>query len=574
MVTNKTMKAKTNKKKEIKRQNIISLLIGIGIVIFVNIIGNYLYTRIDLTSENRYTLTPATKKLIKEVDDYVYFKVYLEGEMPAGFKKLSKATKEILDEFRAYNNLIEYTFIDPSIDEDKKDLYKILMEKGLKPTTVQVQKTGSASQQMIFAGAIISYHSRDIVIDLLNNQIGVATESVINNSIESLEYALASSIKKITTVQKPKIGLLRGIKGPRNIELTSAFDELSEFYNVQEVFLNEKLKALDNFKALIIAKPDSIFSDKDKFIIDQYIMNGGKVLWFIDGVKANMDSLRFSNEMIGIGQENGIDDMLFKYGVRINKNILLDLNCLQIPFVTGQVGNQPQMSMLPWYYFPLVSSSSNHPIVNNLNFIKTEFISTIDSVNVPGIKKTVLLQSSKYAKALNSPSRINLEISKKQPPEGFFNKSFLPVAMLLEGEFESSFENRLTEDVLNSKEINFKNKSIPTKMIVVADGDIFKNQIHRGEDGKLYPLPLGFDKYIKQSFGNKDFVLNAVNYLCDDSGLLLSRTKKITLRLLDITKTNKSKLAIQVLNIIMPIFIILIIGLAISMKKKNKFSKK
>ncbi len=563
-----------NKKKEIKRQNVISLFIGIAFIILFNIISSYVFTRFDLTSEKRYTLSEPTRAMLKKLDDHVYFKVYLDGEMPAGFKKLSKATKELLDEFRAYNNLVEYTFIDPSLDEDKKDLYKILMQKGLKPTTVQTQKSGSSSQQVVFAGAIVTYKNRDIVVVLLNNQIGVASENVINNSIEALEYGFASSIKKLSVITKQRIAVINGIKGLRDLELQSAINDLSEFYAIGRISLDEQLRALENYDALIIAKPDSAFTEKDKFIIDQFVMRGGKVLWLLDGIKMEMDSLRFNNDAMALIQDNNVDDMLFKYGVKVNKNAVLDMNCLPIPFVTGQVGNQPQITNLPWFYFPLLSNANNHPIVNNLNLVKTEFASTIDTVSSSNVKKTILLRTSKYSKVINAPCRVSLELSKKQPPEGFFNKSSLPVAVLLEGEFTSNYVNRINQDIIESKDINFKEKSVPTKMIIVADGDVIKNQIFKKEDGSYYPLPLGFDKYIKQSFGNRDFILNAVNFLCDESGLLLSRSKNITLRMIDSNKTTKNKLAIQFANIILPITIILIFGFFVFMQKKRKFTLK
>jgi ABC-2 type transport system permease protein len=344
---------------------------------------------------------------------------------------------------------------------------------------------------------------------------------------------------------------------------------LSEYYNIKRLKINEQLKALQNIDAIVIAKPDSAFSEKDKFIIDQFIMRGGKALWLIDRTDANMDSLSKSSNFMALTKDLNLDDMLFKYGVRINTNLVQDLQAVPIPIVIGYIGNQPQQKFFPWFYFPLLMPYAKHPIVNNLNAIKAEFISTIDTVGAKGIIKTPLLHTSKYAKVLPTPVRVSINMLREEPKIEQFNKSFQPLAVLLEGEFESNFKNRLAPELLDSKEINFKEKGIPTKMIVVADGDIIKNQVQYST-GRA--MPLGYDKYTNEVYGNKNFILNAMNYLLDDSGLIGARSKEIKLRLLDIDKLKRERTSWQFLNVVTPLLLVVLYGLIRFYWRKRKYT--
>jgi len=568
----------TVKKKQLKTQNLIQLLLSMVIIVLINIIGSYLFFRIDLTSDKRYSLSDATKELLKKVDDIVYFKVYLEGDFPAGFKRLSKETKEMLDEFRAYNKNIQYEFINPSKVKDKEDvksIYQQLISKGLEPTTIMVKKAGSSSQQVIFPGALVTYKDKVLPLQLLKNQIDVNSENILNNSIQSLEYGISNTIKKITTVYKPKIAFIEGHGELSKEDVADITSSLSDYYDVSRITINHKLKSLDLIKAIIIAKPDTIIDEKDKYIIDQFIMKGGKVLWLIDPVYATMDSLQKNNETVGFSPRLNLDDMLFNYGVRLNRNLMMDLQSSSIPMVTGRVGNQPQISMVPWYYFPVITPLINHPVVNNLNSVKFEFVSSLDTIAIEGVKKTFLLTSSKNTRLVNSPCRISLDIIKKLPDERLFNKSNIPVAVLLEGEFQSLYQNRLMDDfLLNMKEAKaeFVEVSKKNKMIVVSDGDIIKNQFQLSGD-KFVPLPLGYDKYSRISYGNKDFILNAINFLCDDSGLISARSKVLTLRLLDKTKIAGNRLYWQLFNTILPVLLVVLFGIIQQLRRKRKFAR-
>lgn len=564
------------KRKNTKKQNITTLVLSLLIIIFVNIIGSFVYTRFDLTSEKRYTLSDATKKLVKNLDDIVYFKIYLEGDFPAGFRRLRNETREMLNQFRAYSDNIEYEFINPSDGSDKKyikNLYQQLVEKGLQPTNLQVKNNqGGTSQQIIFPGAIVTYKGRELPLQLLNSQIGIAPEAVLNNSIQSLEYNVASVIKKLSVIDKPKIAFLEGQGELDSYETGSIASSLAEYYSVERIAINQKLKSLDKFKAIIIAKPDSVFQDKDKFIIDQFIMKGGKVLWLIDPVFASMDSLQKTNETMGIANDINISDMLFKYGVRLNYNLIQDLTAMPIPIKTGNLGAQAQLDYLPWYFFPLIMPSKNNPIINNLNAIKFEFASSIDTIESKDIKKTILLTTSRYSRTLRTPVLISLDILKKEPETKLFNKPELPVAVLLEGEFHSVFKNRIPEEIANNKEIDFRTKSVANRMIVISDGDVIKNQLQK-YNGSLYPLPLGYDKYTRETLGNKDFIMNCVDYLCDETGLISVRSREIKLRLLDKTKYSNNKVFWQVLNTGLPVLLIFVFALIQSFFRKRKYGK-
>lgn len=577
----------TDKKKNSKRSNIIQLFLGIVILLLVNIIAGFIFTRFDLTAEKRYSLAPATKKMLKGLKDEVVFKVYLEGDLPPGFRRLANETKEMLDEFRAYSKHIQYVFVDPSANPDPKernDGYKLLAERGLQPTEIRVNKKGQASQLIIFPGAMVSYGSHEIPVQLVQSQLGQEADKALNTSVQSLEYNLASGLEKLTAPVKPQIAFIQDQGELSQPETVYAQDALSEFYNVERISINHKISSLtfrlkgtsgdklvNKYRAIIIAKPTKPFDEKDKFLIDQFIMRGGKVLWLVDPVFASMDSLQKYNSTMGLVNNVNLDDMLFNYGVRMNTDLVMDKIALPIPVKTGQIGDQPQFDFFPWYYFPVLTPSISHPIVNGLNAIKTEFISSIDTVMVQGVKKTILLTTSPYSRKVNAPVYIDLEILKKPADPNQFNQGPQPVAVLLEGNFVSSFMFRIPPELADNKDLQFLPKSRkPSKMIIVGDGDIIKNQFHLSQG---YALPLGYDQYTRQTFGNKDFLLNAINYLCDDSGLISVRSRELKLRMLDSTRIESQRLFWQILNLVLPIFLILIFSFIKLRIRARKYSR-
>jgi len=578
----------SKRKNKIKKNNLVQLLLSLLILLFINIISYYVFTRIDLTSEKRYTLSASTKKYLKQIDDVMYFQVYLEGEFPAGFKRLRSETKEMLDEFRAYNDNIQYTFINPSEGEDKKKIqntYQQLVNKGIQPTNIKVKTTDGSSQQWIFPGALVTYRQKEVPVQLFTNQLGTPSDQVLNNSVQNLEYNLISAIRKLLVKNKPRVAFTRG-HGELGLDrLADIIYSLSDYYAVDTVNIGGKINSLmvrgtkekpllNKYSALIIAKPDSAFNEKDKYFIDQFVMHGGRILWLLDPVIVSMDSLQKSNETLAFAIDRNLDDMLFKYGVRINTNLLLDMNALPIPAVTGQYGGQPKVELMPWYYFPVIMPSVKHPIVTNLNAIKMEFASTIDTVGGKGIKKTVLLTSSKYSKVVNTPARISLDLLQSVPDERDYNKSYLPVAVLLEGSFQSVYVNRLPPEMISDvRSFDFKEKSPETKMIVISDGDVIKNQLDKKTGN---PYPLGFDQYTGETFGNKDFILNCIDYMCDDSGIISVRSREVKMRLLDPKKLKNAgtKLSMQLINTIGPVLLILIFGMIQLIVRKYRFTRK
>lgn len=578
-------------KKEIRKnreRSLIQLFVGIAAIFLINLIAAQIYLRFDLTEEKRYTLSDATIQMLEELDDYAYFKVYLEGDFPAGFKKLRNETRDMLEEFKAYSPFIEYTFINPSgiADNEKREsLIQELIEKGLQPTNLHVNKKEGSSRILIFPGLILEYKGHEVPIELLNAQMGVSPERVLNNSIETLEFNLASALLKMLEIKKPTVAFLDGHGELKGAHLAGIAQSLSEFYLLGSLRIGGQMSSLfavDTAKkqildqpiidALIIAQPTKPFSEADKYVIDQYIMHGGKVFWLIDPVAANMDSLQRSSQTIALKNELNLEDQLFKYGVRLNSHLLLDLNARSIPIVTGMIGNQPQQELLPWLYFPVLMPQSQHPIVRNLNTIMTEFPSTLDTVSVDNVKKTVLLQSSLYSRLISTPAVIDLALLEEQPDAANYQAPPQPIVVLLDGKFKSLFANRIPPALQD----NFalppkKDESKKTSMLVSADGDIIKNQLHFNQH---YPLPLGFDQFTRQTYGNKDFIINAMNYLTQENGLINIRSREITLRMLDKNKVEENLIFIQVLNVFLPLVLILLLGLLLSYIRKVKYTVK
>ena len=572
-----------------RKKDLTFLVVGLIIVLLVNYIGSFAFERFDLTSEKRFTLSETSKDLASNIDDIIYVKVYLDGDFPAGYKRLRDETKEMLDEFRAYSNgNLEYEFINPSESADQKirhEIYKQLYKQGLRPTDLSEKSNDGFSNKIIWPGAVFLYKGKELPVQLLKSQIGAKPEAMLNNSIESLEYEIANAINNLTTKKVSKVAFVDGHGELTKLETAAIAESLSEFYVVDRVNIDGNLNSLTErvmadstkaytvrikYDAIIIAKPTYKFPEKDKFIIDQYIMYGGRVVWLIDPVFASMDSLQTSNITMAIPMDLNLDDQLFTYGVRINTNIVQDIKSAPIPIITGMVGNQPKTEMFPWFFFPLLTPANSHPIVNNLNALKGEFVSNIDTIANKGIRKTGLLKTSQYSKVSSAPTRIGLDMVRFEPDQTQFNAGHQIIAVLLEGKFESVYKNRMTPQIRDANEINFKEESVENKMIVIADGDVAKNGVNK-RTGEY--LALGFDRYTRQEFGNKDFMLNVVGYLCDDSGLMSVRSKKLKIRLLDKTVLKNDKFDWQLINTILPIGLILLFGLAHYFDRKKKFTK-
>jgi ABC-2 type transport system permease protein len=580
-----------NKRKNLKKNQIVSFLVTVVIVVVLNVIGSFVFTRFDLTSEKRYTLSPTTKDILNGLDDYVYFKVYLEGDFPAGFKKLRRETKEMLDEFRAYTKYIDYEFINPSESGDaaeRNDTYRQLYQAGLNPTNlVDKNSDGSTKQMVIWPGALVSYcNNTEIAIDLLENQLGQSSEEALNASMQNLEFRLIDAVKKVTRLQRPNIAFIQGHGELETQDVYDIVQTLAQNYVVDTVTINGRVdalihrtqyedrdvKAFASYDAIVIAKPTQSFDEKDKFLIDQYIMHGGKVLWLVEPVYATMDSLQSQESTIGLEQDLNLDDMLFKYGVRLNRDLLLDLNCAALPIRTGQVAGQAQLEFFRWYYFPLLQAASNHPMVRNMNSIKSDFVSSVDATtSANGIEQIPLLKTSDYTKVSGTPVFISLAMLRQSPDKRMFSSKGKNVAYLLKGTFPSLYANRIPQEIVDDQATDFMEESKPTAMIVVADGDLIRNQI---DIKRKTPLPLGYDQFTQNTYANKEFIENAISYLVDGEGLIDIRSRELKVRLLDMTKINQERAKWQVINTLVPIALIIALGFVMAFIRKKKYSKK
>jgi len=444
--------------------------------------------------------------------------------------------------------------------------------KGLQPTNVQVNKDDEFAQKIIIPGALVYYHGKELPINFLKNQFGQNPEEVINSSIELLEYEISNLLRKALLEKSKKIAIIDDHGELGRWEIAEAQAMLGDFYQVERLPLGIQVpEKLNEYAGIIIAKPRFEFPGFDKFKIDQYIMNGGKVLWLLESQHAEMDSLRAGNLFVTTSYPTQLEDMLFRYGIRINNGIVQDLQCNAIPVLSGMRDGVPQQKLLPWPYFPVAAPIIDHPIVKGIDPVWFQFTASIDTLANKQIKKTVLLQSSPYSRIISAPARVDLNVSRLDlQPEMFRRKSngSFPLAVLLEGSFTSVFEYRF--DAQKNPGMAFKNKVDNNKMIVIADGDVIRNQFKKST-GEVFPL--GFDRYTNEQFGNKKFIQNCIDYLCDDSGIIEVRAKEITLRLLDKGKIKKEKVFWILLNTCLPLVFILLVGITNQYIRKKKYTQ-
>ena len=575
-------------RKEMERSQWIEMGVTLVAVVSISVISNFLFLRMDLTSERRYTLSKATKEMLKEVDEPVLFRVYLEGDFPADFKRLRRETKEMLNQFRAYNRYIDYEFVNPNDFESREEqqvFYEKLAKKGIQPSQIRVGGNGEMKTQIVIPAADVYYKSRETSVQLLQNQQYVSDADLLNNSIENLEYVLGSAISGLARGEKRTIGFLQGhgeLNGPQLYDIQR---ELQEHYSLEYVTIDGQIQALTAHKQnstdssyrfynlydmLIVAKPTQPFSEKDQYILDQYIMYGGKVLWLIDPMDADLDSLAAHGSAVSSRLPLGLDEMLFSYGVRLNADLVMDIRCRPIPMQVGMVGDKPQFSYVPWYYFPEIVPLSQHPIVRNLDLIKTDFVSSIDLID-NDIQKTVLLTTSEYSRVKNAPAVIDLADATPNPIRQLYNRQNLPIAVLLEGSFKSAWRNRLVSQFTDQAAMGYREQSDETKMIVISDGDIIRNDFLASE-GKV--LPLGYDRFTYTQYANKDLLINAVNYLAGDNGMLASRSRSIKLRKLDVMKVKEERTKYQVINIAVPLLLLGAAAVATTIARRKKYRKK
>jgi ABC-2 type transport system permease protein len=575
-----------------RRTDLFNLFLSIGILFFLAFILTFVFFKLDLTEEKRHTLTEPTKEMLGSLEDKVFVRCYLTGEFPAGFKRLEQNIKERLDEFRDYSNSqIEYEFIDPYSSGDKKTIEETenaLYEKGLRFTRLSYEENGAQQSKLIWPGAIIEYRGKEYPVQFFKSDMPEPSDEMINSSVNSLEFELASNLRKALRKDKPAVAIIQGHGELLPIEMADYLNGLEQNYAIDIVTIDERINALSDkveslpqrknlYDAIIIAKPDSAFSDKDRVIIDQYIMNGGKVLWMVDPVLTDLDSLRAQQQTMGVSNEMGLYEMLFEYGARINRNIVIDFQAAPIAFDAGPMGNQRNIQMFSWYYSPLLFPPANaHPIVANLDPIKYEFASSIDTVNSsPLVKKIPILRSSELSKALKTPVRINTSVV--ELGMDYFKQGAMPnqiMALMMEGQFNSAFKDQLPLAIRQDPVIAYKESSVPTAMMVIADGDVVRNAVMETPQGPV-PQALGFDRYAKRViYDNKEFLLNAMNYLLDDKALISVRSRTIKLRKLDDSVVAANRTRIQIENAALPIFVLLIIGGIQVYVRKKKWTKK
>ncbi len=548
-------------------------------LLLINIISGQFFFRWDLTEERRYSLSNSTIRILEELENPIYVEVFLEGELPNDLKRLRQSIKETLDEFRVYSgDKLNYEFRNPSESDDpaqNREVIKHLVDRGIKPTTLFVNEGDQRTEKVIFPGAIVNFLDLQVPVQFLTGDPSAPPQVQLNQSIENLEFELISSIKQLSNRRKKKIGFLQGHGELNPIEAGDFLQSAGQVYEIKRIRLQsavtgefEGLINLLDFDALILAKPDSAFNDQDKFKLDQYVVKGGKLIMFVDGMVADIDSVGESG-MISTGQQLNLDDLFFNWGFRINKNLVQDQFSAAIPLVVGYLGNRPQYQMMKWPYFPLLNTFSDHPISRNSQPLYSKFISTIDTVNAKGIKRTSLVWTSSKTRAIPSPVKVDFNEVRNPPPDELFNKGNMTVALLSEGVFKSFFRGRISNNTATA--FDFKESDQASQILVFSDGDLIKNDIN-SKTGT--PYPLGYDKFSQLTFGNEPFIMNALDYLLDDTGIIEARTKTVILRPLDPDKTREYSTLMKSLNIGAPLFLLFLAGLLIQFSRKRKYSRK
>ncbi|HTN44971.1 MAG TPA: gliding motility-associated ABC transporter substrate-binding protein GldG [Flavipsychrobacter sp.] len=573
---------KSIKRSKQQKQAVIRIVMLALILIFVNILASRFHTSLDLTREKRFTLSNATKRMLRDTKNPVVVDVYLKGELPSGFQKLREATREKLQSFKAIAGAnFSYTFSDPfeGVAEDRRQkVIDNLYEKGVEPLELNSKERQNSVKQIIFPYAIVRYMGKEQPVKLLDNFFGMSPLQVLNHSESLLEYKLANALHKLQTTQKQQIAYLMGNGEQLGAQTFDIFNALNQYYKVDTIDIHDNY-FIDHkrYSAIVINKPTLPFDDKDKFKIDQYVMRGGKVLWALDPLHTPVDSLQQTGQFITTDYGLNLDDQLFKYGVRLNSDLVEDAQlCNPIPLITGTLSNgQPQIELRPWTFLPIFIPTSKHPIVNNMDAIMGRFVSSLDTIDKTGNTKTILLESSTYSRSDPAPVRVSLSMIRFTPEVKYFNKPFRPTAVLIEGKFSSVFENRMAPEFLATLRDSIKYPFQPTteaesKMIVIADGDMFLND--RSQNTGLEEM--GYWRYTGNRFSNKDFLLNCLEYLTDPHSMLEARSKDLKLRILDTKRVETERTQWQAINVGVPIALILVFASVYFFFRKRRYEQK
>ena len=552
-----------------RTSDILKFLIGIMLLVILNQLAGRFPARWDLTEERRFSIQPPTKELLRNLQDQVYIDVYLEGELPAGFARLRKSIKETLDEFKVYaGDNLQYKFVDPSqatASASRNQFYASLAEKGIQPSNVIDTRDGQRIEKLVFPGAVVAQGTQETGVLLLKGNKGAGPDQQLNQSIEGLEYEFASAIRGLSSQRERRIGLVKGHGELSDHHIADLTNSLSAQYELGNVNLSI-YQDLIGYDAVLVLKPIQAYSEVEKYNLDQFIMQGGKAMFFLDALHLEMDSIK-GEGTYAFPYQTDLDDLLFRYGVRINKDLVVDRFGQRYPIIVGTIGNQPNLQWMPWPFYPLLNHKGDHPIVRNLDAISSQFISSIDTVKAEGVRKTPLLFSSQYSLSAEYPVRVSLNDLRKDFNPETFNQGPIPLAYLLEGRFTSLYKNRLIpEGIFNQNRLDEGNSSI----IVVADGDMMTSQKNPKTE---QPLPMGFDLASQQeAFANRDFLLNSIAYLLNDQGIINARNKEVKIRPLDTVKIAESKLSWQVFNLVTPLLLLLIYGIARHFIRKRKYA--
>jgi gliding-associated putative ABC transporter substrate-binding component GldG len=563
--------------KGFKLRNWLQFLTAVAGIILVASVSSFLRLRYDLTEDKRFTLSEPTRHVLSHLKNDIYIQVYLDGDIPIPLKRLKRSVGEMLDEFRiASGRKIDFEFINPSGGKDAKQretLYQTLENKGLNPINLHSgDAEGGLSQKIIFPGMIVNYNGIEVPVNFLNNNPAISSEQNILHSVEGLEYEMIQTIATLSSDTINKVAFIEGHGEIPEIETADITMNLARFFTIDRGVIGGKPGVLDKYAAVIIAGPEKVFNESDKLVLDQYIMNGGKVLWLIDEVAVNSDSLVYG-ETVGLYRPLNIEDQLFRYGARINPAIVQDIECVQIRLMVMSGGIRQQVVPAPWVYYPLLKPSANHPITRNLNRVEGEFVNYIDTVGLdPAIRKSILLSTSEFSRTISPPVMISLKEAELIPAEKDFNKANLPVAVLLEGIFPSAFKNRMVGNLTDDKNLRIRSESKETRMIVIADADIIRNEVKRSGSNET-PLTLGKDKYTEQLYGNRDFLINCLNWLVDKNGIMELRSRELKLRLLNAQMIKSERFKWQMINIAGPIIIVILAALLYSYFRRKKYTR-
>jgi ABC-2 type transport system permease protein len=575
-------------------KSLLNLILLIGILIFINIIASFYYGSVDLTEDKRFTLNEATYKLIEELDDAVTIEILLGGDLPSSFKRLNEATSDLITKFRSNSSMINVRWINPmsGTKEENIENGKRLQKDGIYPINLTNAGRGGAVRKamLVFPYAVIRYKQEKKIINLLETTGAYNTDytraEAINPSINLLEYKFANAIHKLQLMNRPRMVLLTGhgeLQRPWTESLEAA---MFEYYDYWRLDLNKVAHIDTNIHVVIIPKPLRPFGDKHLFMIDQYIMNGGKVIWLVDALNMELDSMRGMGAFMPNEHKLDINNLLFNYGVRINPNLVLDWESTVIPLDVSSIPGQPDIRARKWFYHPKLKpymtpldaqetgqNSIQHPIVQNLEFVDSRYPASIDTIKTESyIKKTPLLRTSKYSKVQYPPVRVSFGIMDQGIGQEAFTKGNQNVAVLLEGSFSSYYKNRVPDSMrvaLNAMGQPYKETGVATKMIVISDGDIAKNDV--SPNGK--PMPLGYNRFDKFNYGNKDFLMNCIEYMIDNKGIIAARNKEIKLRPMDQERAFREETKWQVINLVVPIVILSLFGFLYTTIRKNRFGK-